>query len=72
MSTQTPEITVEPTRVGQVIGGKYPVAVACQRCHLPAWRKAENEYVHSATIALDQKNNHKLTVHVACTVRSPR
>jgi len=65
--TEPVEIRVEPKRVGQVIGGKWPVAVACPKCHLPAWRKSENEYVHAASITLDAKNNPKLTVHAHCT-----
>jgi hypothetical protein len=61
------EIRVEPACVGQFIGGKWPVTMACPKCHLPAWRQSETSYVHSASITLDQKNNPKLTVRVSCT-----
>lgn len=61
------ELRVEPARVGQVIGGKYPVAVACPKCHLPAWKKDETTFVHSAVIYLNVRNNPELKVHVSCT-----
>lgn len=60
-------LRIEPARVGQVLGGKYPVVVACPKCHLPAWRQSETVYVHAASVALDQKNNPKLTVHASCS-----
>lgn len=60
------KLRIEPSRVGQVLGGKYPVVVACPKCHLPAWRQSENVYVHAATITLGQKNNPQITVHASC------
>lgn len=70
MAEPAAELRIEPHHVGQVLGGKYPVVVACPKCHLPAWRSGENTYVHAATVALDQKNNPKLTVHASCTFGS--
>lgn len=67
MADAPDELRIEPARVGQFIGGKYPVVMACPKCHLPAWRQSENVYVHAASIALDSKNNPKLTVHASCT-----
>lgn len=67
MAEPAEELRIEPARVGQYIGGKYPVAMACPKCHLPAWRQSESVYVHAASVSLDSKNNLKLTVHASCT-----
>ena len=60
------ELRIEPARVGQMLGGRYPVVVACPKCHLPAWKQSEDVYVHAASITLDRKNNPRLTVHAQC------
>jgi hypothetical protein len=40
--------------IGFFLGGKAGVVVPCPKCSRPAWRKAENLYVHEAAIALAQ------------------
>lgn len=56
------EVRIKPARVGQQMGGRYPVVIECPVCHEPVWRKSLCTFVHDAVLRLDEFNEPELVV----------